>query len=476
MKGEFVEPHSEKKGSLGGKFEDYTHTPSDAVWDRIAEQPTDRPLGAMFGAFAWMPKARVWRRISAELHPVPYLRIAQWTTAAAAAVAILLLFQWSKPAAPSATGKGFAHSNDVAADHAPLARTGTGHGASATDLNAGSSPAMASMGGDPSGLHHGPQDARTQGRRQHGRQSAGIQPNPSISTNLSGGHDSLHAKPSTISAPIFAYIDLQSATGIAPDLQAIDQRTAFFAMLDLERQKEAQSAIETAILENADHGRHAESSGLLAQAGANLSAGGMAQGKFYNLDDFEATNNSGVGSLAQQDLAGRRASTEQFQTPLVIGALVEHGIAPRVALGGGVVYTKMQSSEKLELGPVSQRIGYTRQYLGLAAQATYSVGLSKRSDRLGLYGMAGLQYDFGLVKSSHRETVELGLLTKAVGNEALGGQASVNGGLGLRYAILKRVSLYAQGTGSCYFYTSEANLYTQRIIWPSMQVGMRLAL
>ena len=86
-----MEPHAEKKGRLSGKFEDYTHTPSDAVWDRIVAQPADRPLGPMFWAFTWMPKARVWGRISEQLHPVPYLRIAAWSTAAAAAIALLMV-------------------------------------------------------------------------------------------------------------------------------------------------------------------------------------------------------------------------------------------------------------------------------------------------------------------------------------------------------------------------------------------------
>ncbi len=472
-----MEPHSEKKGRLGGKFEDYTHTPSDAVWDRIAEQPTDRPLGAMFMAFAWVPKPRVWRRISAALHPVPYLRIAQWTTAAAAAVAILLLFQWSKPAAPSGTGNGFASSSYRAA-HAPRAGEQGGPNASQADLNAGNTQVEVHKIG-PSSLPKGSQNAATQDSRRYGGLYPGVQPvaqhDPAVSKNALGMQSPFQAGHLTASDPIFAHIEPRSVAGIAPNLQTIDMRSTFFAMLDLERQKEAYDAMDAEILQIADHQGRPELSGLMAQAGANLSAGGGMPGRSYEFNEFALNGVTGLGT-AVNDAAGSRQSREEFETPIVIGALVEHGIAPHVALGGGVVYTKMQSLERLELATVSQRIDYTRQYLGLAAQATYSIGLSKRSDRLGLYGMVGMQYDFGLRKHSNRETIELGLQTKAKGNEALGGQASVNGGLGLRYALLKRVSLYAQGTGSCYFYASEANLYTQKIIWPSMQIGLRLAL
>jgi hypothetical protein len=52
----------------------------------------------------------------------------------------------------------------------------------------------------------------------------------------------------------------------------------------------------------------------------------------------------------------------------------------------------------------------------------------------------------------------------------------VNGGIGMRYAIFKRISLYAQGTAAYYFYAAEPNLFTQKAIWPSGQVGLRLAL
>jgi hypothetical protein len=478
MKGEFVEPHSEKKGRLGGKFEDYTHTPSDAVWDRIAEQPADRPLGAMFMAFAWVPKPRVWRRISAALHPVPYMRIALWTTAAAAAVAILLLFQWSKPMAPSGTGNGFASSSSDRAAHAPRAGEQGEPKASQADLNAGNTQAAVHKIG-PSSLPKGPQNAATQDSRRYGGLYPGVQPvaqhNPSVSKKSSGTQSPFQEEHLTASDPIFAHIEPRSVAAIAPNLQAIDMRSTFFAMMNLERQKEALLAMEADILQHTDDAHRAELSGLMAQAGTNLSAGGIMQGKSYELEDL-ASNSSLDFGISANELSSRKASTEEFQTPLVIGALVEHGIAPHVALGGGIVYTKMQSSEHVGLGTVSQRIDYTRQYLGLATQATYSISLSKRSDRLGLYGMAGLQYDFGLGKHSRRETIVQDVATKSVENEALGGQASVNGGLGLRYALLKRMSLYAQGTGSCYFYASEANLYTQKIIWPSMQIGLRLAL
>ncbi|HEX2901040.1 MAG TPA: hypothetical protein VHS96_15080, partial [Bacteroidia bacterium] len=102
-----MEPHSEKKGRLGDKFEGFQHAPGEDVWERIAATPTDRPLGARFRGFAVLPRRRVWRNISAVLHPQVQRRaIVWWSAAAGAAILLGIGLLWQSPS--GATAKRFA--------------------------------------------------------------------------------------------------------------------------------------------------------------------------------------------------------------------------------------------------------------------------------------------------------------------------------------------------------------------------------
>ncbi len=93
------------------------------------------------------------------------------------------------------------------------------------------------------------------------------------------------------------------------------------------------------------------------------------------------------------------------------------------------------------------------------------------------YASTGLQFDQGLGR--HRVlTTRSGetVLSREEERDNNGVQMSANLGLGIRYNILKRVGLYAQGTAAHYFLQSEENLWTTKKVWPMMQVGVRVNL
>jgi hypothetical protein len=182
-------------------------------------------------------------------------------------------------------------------------------------------------------------------------------------------------------------------------------------------------------------------------------------------------------SLGSETTSDATTENENFKTPLVLGVFLDRPIGKGLGVSGGMVYTRMESYVESAGESLAQRLDITRQYLGVAANGYYSFQLSPRVKRLSLYVNAGLQFDFGLGKHSELRT-HIG--QTLVGLETLdspsGSQASANMGAGLRYALLKRVGVFVQGTAAHYFFQSEDNLWSTKPIWPMAQVGLRVTL
>jgi hypothetical protein len=484
-KGEFVEPHTDEKGGLKGKFEDYSYTPKEEVWDRIAVGPGERPLGAMFWAFTWMPHARVWKRVSAELHPVPYMRIARWSAAAAAAIALFAWLQFGGAGAGENAGNGLATTDKAVGKHLATMdmqgcwtdRPAFAGGNSDFDTQGAHLPKQAGnkidardlAGSNPLAVKdmHSPQPKRLQ---DPPRQDL------AFNDEIEGSGGSVYSHPLRKVQPVPLYGVTRPSFALATSLQDINRRTTQIAALDAERQKMAQAEHDAALLAWEEQQRRTEPAALMAQAGASLSGTGAGPGngdQFQSIRDYRAVYNLGM----VENLSDKSVSDENFHSPIVIGAMVDHRVWGGLGLGGGLVYTHMRSYQYATLVEVAQQLDVTRQYLGLAANLNYNLPLSKRNDRVALFGTTGLQYDFGLAKQVTLTTMQAGfVVNREAYHPKLGGQASVNAGLGLRYKLYKNIGLYAQANAARYFYATEANLYTGRLAWPSMQVGLRVRL
>lgn len=456
-----MEVHSEKSGNLGGKFEGFTHPPREEVWERIAATPTDRPLGVRFRGFAWTPSVRVWRRIAAELHPQARRRaLLAWSAAASVVMAVGMALLWPSATAPLAQ---------------PLAES-QGKGAVRPKPGLGSH-------GEAQPIATIQASTGTTGLPTHPGRLTSEGPAHLSTTSHTGYHPSLYA---AIPPAGGAASGMQATTGIPTAWEWLDSRIPTVRVADeeiayrvrfwqglqveagVERQRALLAELERPLPTTEDDPV------LVARLGSSIAAG--SRGNFKGdriLEDLNNFSGGGLGVTAAQDQA-EREMVENFQSPVVIGAFVDRPVWKNLAATAGLVYTRMQSHVEAASGNVAERLDITRQYLGLAGGAAYSLPLSKR---LGTYVNGGLQFDLGLGK--HREwhrSVGDSVVDEATYNEKSGRQANVHLGLGLRYTLYKGIGLYVQGTAARYFLQTEPNLWSTRRMWPTLQVGIRVAL
>lgn len=450
-----MEPHSEDQGRLGGLFEQYSHTPGPDVWDRIAAEPTDRPLGSKFWAFTWAPDGRVWRRIAGELHPVPYRRIAAW--AAAASVGLLALIWGAGAGNGNEPAQGMAlrgHAQEwPAATEAGCLPDGP---AWVPDLR--QQGAMAQLTGHPTPRRNG---VSGQGKQDAPRQS------------LAGGAGI--TQPFPVTGP-----DGMSPRhqGLARPLHDIDHKADFTHLLAYTEAVERNRLLEQQAAAAGERPRDWAAEPIYAMASTNLSMNQAAplqnDGGTYDPGPL-TTGTPSFDGLAQNENSGPEVPDEDFAMPVVLGFGLERKVWGNLSAGVGLAYTRLQSSRDYVTASVDQHQDILRQYLGVSTSAYYSHGIGRSKARA--YATAGLQYDFGLGYRSELVSKVDGVETsRTTGESRLPGQASVNAGLGLSYNVWKAVSLYAQGSASHYFYQGAGNVFTSKVVWPTAQVGVRLAI
>lgn len=470
-----MELHSENKGRLGDKFEGFQHPPSDAVWDRIAATPTDRPLGARFRMFAVVPNPRVWRRIAAQLQP-QQRRVGLIWWSAAAGIALLIGFALFQPAAETPFAKNFALLKLPDTSSMLTMDTASGKGTIVSPIE--------------SDLYQNENQHSIAVANQH---HAGTIPiRPRLIDNFENGaigsavpSDFGHLSSEDPIAFILAQKNdrLQKMTFRETKLLSESMEETYREMLfwqTLQQELDMQQQAETALLANDLKQKDEDAPQYFAQAGSNISGGNgifaeaasdVNQLPEWGFAELPLSLSAGQDGLASSESDGIQ---EEFRTPLIFGAYLDRHIAKGFGISGGLVYTKLQSSAVATGANLAQRMDITRQYLGLAASGTYTLPLGKH---FATYASTGLQFDQGLGR--HRVlTTRSGetVLSREEERDNNGVQMSANLGLGIRYNILKRVGLYAQGTAAHYFLQSEENLWTTKKVWPMMQVGVRVNL
>jgi hypothetical protein len=458
-----VEPHSDKRGGLGDKFEGFTHAPGDQVWDRIVARQSTRLLGSRFSTFAWVPRPRVWRRISAELHPQHRMRvIVGWSVAASVALAAGLGILWNvrdgeTPAAMAAVERSH--------------KSGTHPLDPGTQPDGGNAQNFASTQPHPgSSARHSFTDSNSHSsfayRATTTHQHSPI--NPFDSKGKAGNP--------TPPLPVPDPIPSQKALALGEDPHEIERRVLFWQNLEVEKAKEAQQQLidmySSPIAQKADPV-------WVAQAGSNLTSGNANLG-FRELQDGSNSNPLGVlGFDAASESVRDEDNGENFKTPLVLGAMVDHPIWKGFGVSAGVVYTRMESYRNGYGTGLMQRLEISRQYLGLAANGNYTFPLLRRWDRIAGYVNGGLQMDWGLNRHATLTTTELQrgtVLDMEVSDGHSGNQMLANVGLGLRYALFKRVGIYAQGSVAHSLFATQYNLWTTKLVWPTLQMGLRVKL
>lgn len=474
-----MEPHSEKRGNLGDKFEGFAHTPSDQVWERIAATPTDRPLGAKFVAFLWKPNPRVWRRISAQLQPAwRRTAIVWWSAAAGIALLIgigLLLPNASEPARafnaatwPHRWGTG----HDFAQDHLSIAARQASQPTVPADAATNHEPRDPSEGNLDSGFRFQAKSTQPPIPNRPLR----IRPDSkSAFAAASGDQDHVIGREHETQLLTIQRMESRPVrSGITPDPAEVDPRVTFWQMLAQEAEMEAIRAMDLNVSQQRGREDHEQPDGQwFASAGSNLSAGGNAPTRkdlAATLEDYYGGNTPNTSS----DFNAAAAPKENYSTPLVLGAYVDRPITHRIGVAAGLVFTQMHSYVESESGNLHQRMDAKRQYLGIATSATYSLPLTKG---ISAFGSGGIQFDFGLGRQSILKTYSgPTLIDRQEVKDGSGQQANVNLGLGLRFAVLPKLGLFAQCNAAHYFFQTQPNLYSTKPIWPMLQAGLRVTL
>lgn len=434
-----METPSGDKGRLGGKFEGYKHTPKDDMWARIAagqgaSQAPGRYAG-LFAGYTHLPHARVWRRIARTLQPrrgsVILLR---WSIAAS----LVVLLGWSayqvefSPKVKPLPASTFAE-RQVRLPNDPNLGCGRSFGM-------GISPdEIAALLGQPAATKRPASVLVSAPTATHPLQDPG-QNRPSIAlVQDNAAHDAaLH-------------------DAVPADSQAIAQQkpaprdsfiTEVFPEIELPQGDQPENALTLNL-----------GSSMLPGNNGSYKPVGAFERDFLSLD----ASNAGSGGFLPNSDAFSTDANESYQTPLSFGFFADLPLSRRWSLGLGTSYTLMRSD-------FIDRSKATRQYLGLGTRATFTIAQAKRGS---LYALSGLQLDFGVAQSfqaAPNNTIN------PTSNFKAGNHLSAQLGLGVDFKLNAHFALYGQLAASSYLYQSHANLWSQRGLWPTAQVGLRMKL
>lgn len=447
-----METPSGDKGRLGGKFEGFSHTPKDDVWARIAagQGSAKGPgrFGSRFAGFSHPPHARVWRRISHTLQPQRRrLILLSWSVAAS--LTLLLgwgFYQWQL--APTETQPGTAKAFAARRVVAPVLRDQVIDCNEAGTLN-------------NTTFHNNGAPVDANDLRRNNQPAPRPQPAPSRQPGAWVNHDQRQPtwsplptptpQPEQHLAPTFDQ-KIPDSSAIA-QVQPVTKKDSFitevFPEIDLPKGDEPENALAFSL-----------GSSLFPGNNGVMSKGFNA----FERDNFSLSDpQTGLGTAVNHSAGFSANANETFETPLSFGFFADLPLSRRWSVGLGTTYTLMRSD-------FIDRSKATRQYLGLGTRATFAFLQGKRTR---LYALAGLQMDFGISQTfapSENNTVS------ATSDFKAGNHLSAQAGLGTDFALSNRFALYGQLAASSYLVQSHSNLWSQRLLWPTAQVGLRMKL
>lgn len=460
-----MDPQSGNNKDWRSKFEDFEYTPREEVWDRVQQDAYATPPGFLSGKFAGFghaPRGRVWRGIMASMYPMRRRRIiVGW--AAAASIVLLLGIGWQMRG-PSTTGKThFAQNNgaDTATKHA--ATHTAGKGAEAEVRCPADAAGGSHQGGEGQFTGQHPGDAApTKVRRPQPKQRPAPQPKVLLAQ---GADQDAAPKPAPGLTEQLRTADLALPEGFLNQTDSMPLYQQPVRQLRLAAEEQP-APLENLWEEISTPGSEPESRFSAALA-SNFGPAGELERSFAVRSD-EILSGAGNPTVTN-GVVTDQVVQEDFLTPIMIGARLDWALSQRVNLSAGPVFTRLTSE-----ATVAGKFQSTRDYLGLAVEGKYNL-LQKK--RFSLYAGGGLRYDIGLQRRVKYTQKEGEVQQLALGETPpLGGQAAVTAGSGIQYKLTKKFSLYTQGDLMHYFYLSEANLWSKKSIWPTLQVGLRLQL
>jgi hypothetical protein len=465
-----MEAPSENKGRLAGKFEGFTHEPSKDLFDRIAGSMDEAPgaLGGTLGALTHGPKPAVWNRIAQRMHPWHGYRIV-WISAIASLLflagygAYRLLPNDAAALVGVPAGTHGPAQNLPSAPSKAIAQAGTDASA---QVGSGTESASMNPSHDLSGF---PAKVRASQPTIGGTAARPIAPKP-------GSNKAPKSSPVNPLAPFFPSYPLISfddalnfGTGIRLAPLGEGQQNIVPANENKDLHPEVipakdslappvQQPMEEEYFPEIEIPKGNEAEGAWGfRVGANLSQGGSMATDEANFCDSYWFN---IGPEQNASLGG--GESEDFNTPLLAGFALDIPLGKRLHLLPGLQYTLLKSILSHDNGTQ-----ITRQYLGLNVSASYDVVKGKRSSA---YVLLGTQADMGIAA----DTKIIPGSNSGYQAPKAGNQISTLAGAGVNYMLTQHIGFYAQGQANCYIFQTQANLFSQKALWPGAQVGIKV--
>ena len=194
------------------------------------------------------------------------------------------------------------------------------------------------------------------------------------------------------------------------------------------------------------------------------------------MSDMLAQNYNSTNTNANMQVASRQApifltgyeEKQHHDMPVALGVSVSYPLTNRLSLTSGIIYTRLHSVFTQKLRSQQYSMEQTLHYIGIPLGLSYSIWQHKN---FRCYLTASAQADWNVSIQTETEGVK-----QTADRDRM--QWSVGGSLGLQYAILPQLSLFAEPGISHYFDNGSPvqNYFKDKPTSLRLQVGLRLNL
>ncbi|NNE54719.1 MAG: hypothetical protein HKN32_01770, partial [Flavobacteriales bacterium] len=445
------------------KFHDYRLDPSDMLWDGIqARGGLKEGIAATMSSYSFSPSDRVWKSISASLHPHRRAALIWWWSSAAS---IVLLFGFSLWFVNSNNGiSHVALQAEGPSISIPKREVMTEPDMSAQSVSSTSENAVEQVGAYDSivsnrsskeqndvasdELAYSTDESAENQSETNGNSSHHVE---SVKDHGSHGVQEYSQIPSH-GSPMLSYTMPQTQLKSYPFIPPPQE-----ALVEVEEDRWVLMAAVSPY-----GGSNDLSVGNNAVESSNSFAGAATQ-------DLNTTEESDVFTAVAMNV--HQENDLEFNPPVSFGGMIV-GLNDRViSPGGGFQYTVLSGSVSSTYEEFETRQSFVQHYLGIPFFAEVDL---IRKEKFALYSRLGGQFDFGVKSSTHVVNLENSTANSEYRYSFKpSNQWSGVGGFGARVSITDRMGIYMEGTANYMLPSQSTNLWSQRKVWPKASVGVR---
>lgn len=452
------------ENSLGKKFENFEHKPTEGLFDKIREKglPAPGEFGNSFEGYTHIPGTTVWNAIEATLHPERKRRAIIWWWSAAGVVLILgigLLWNLNSPGSELISEKTGV--NEVKTERA---------------------------GSSQSKEHEKPKTDEKSSLIDD-NSSDFSEKEPILPKNEEKNHDSDQKEhdPNRISPQLANESDTQQGT--KPFSETVKMESIALAAITLTR-----ISVDSIpdLLENPPTPPKPStwSPGLdavAANVAPSITFGGMA--KMDGTEQAFAASSSGSGVTtsggsfltnstedSRDDVTSIYGGNEEDMMPLSVGGDLRYSLNKKLSITAGLEFTLLRSQTHLfgQTGSILANI--KRGYIGVPLGVQFKF---REKKDLSMFARWAVIPEMGLYQKVDFSISDnyTGDMPRGEGTQGIFRmQYATALAVGLNYQLSESWNLYGEVASKAYVYQSHYNTYSNQLIWPGIKVGMAFSL